>query len=118
MRFSGGDAILFNLRLIHDPVPIHRPFGDPGASVVQIGPKLRFWALVCGCSVLRMMYISQASTEILCAGDLPAHFDMLLPRETNPESLRLIFVLSERSKMKRKSIEKTPRHVRIGCYAP
>lgn len=41
-------------------------------------------------------------------GHLPAHFDMLLPRETDPESLRLIFVLSKRSKMKRKSIEKTP----------
>ena len=108
MRFSGRDAILFNLRLTRDPFRIHRPFSDPGASVVQIGPKLRFWVLVCGCSLLRMMYISKASTDILCAGDLPAHFDMLLPRETNPESLRLIFVLSKRSKMKRKSIEKTP----------
>ena len=55
-----------------------------------------------------MIYISKASTEILCGGDLPAHFNMLLPQETNPESLRLIFVLSKRSKMKRKSIEKTP----------
>ena len=63
MRFSGRAAILFNLRLTRDPVPIHRPFGDPGASVVQIGPKLRFWVLVCGCSVVRMMYISKASTE-------------------------------------------------------
>lgn len=73
-----------------------------------MGPKLRFWALVCGCSVVRMMYISQASAEILCTGDLPAHFDMLLPWETDPESLRLIFALSKRSKMRRKSIEKTP----------
>jgi hypothetical protein len=50
MRFSGRDAILFNLRLTRDPFPIHRPFGDPGASVVQIGSKAaslgaRLWVL-------------------------------------------------------------------------
>src|SRR6516225_1397955 len=61
MCFSGRDAKLFNLRLTRDPVPIHRSFGDPGASVVQIGPKLHFWVLVWGCSVLRMMCISKAS---------------------------------------------------------
>ena len=112
MRFSRRDAILYNLRLR----VIRSRFTDLSAtraresfrSVKSTFLGARLWVLVCGCSILRMIYISKASTEILCGGDLPAHFDMLLPRVTNPESLRLIFVLSKRSKIKRKSIEKTP----------
>ena len=75
MRFSGRDAILFNFR---------SRFTDLSATRARVSfrsvPKLRLWVLVCGCSVLRMMYISKA-TEILSAGDLPAQFDMQLPRE-------------------------------------
>jgi hypothetical protein len=89
MRFSGRDTILFNFRLNFDPVPIHRPFGDPGASVVQIGQKATFlWVLVRGCSVFRMMYISKASSEILCGATClrTSTCLSLLPPGTNPES--------------------------------